>query len=352
MDGVSDIDDRWPRRLGIAGFGLSIPLVTGLMRGVSPSEPRYWLGLTWFVLLAAAIWHGNRWLLFRQRERLDWFTRPVGKIVFLIVGCVFFTAPITAAAIIAWYRAAVLGPVDLEVLARVELVNVISVLFVTHIYETAFLVKARRTDRTAIERLDRLRAEAELAALRAQIDPHFLFNALNTLNWLIERDADRATDYTGRLAEVYRYILANRDRDLVPLRDELAFVDAYFHLHAVRFGRSLELVRPNAADPWLDGKQVPPISLQPLVENAIKHNEFSKRDPLRVELRLSPDRIEVLNRVRPRSSRADGVADQARPDGTGLTNLTERVRALTGRSLDVHAGDEQFRVGVPLLEEA
>ncbi len=350
MNGVNDIDDRWPRRIGILGFGLIIPLITGLMRDVSPFEPRYWVGLVWFVLLAAAIWHGNRWLLFRQREHFDWFTRPVGKVASLVIGCVFFTVPITAAAIVAWVRAAGLGPVDLEVLARVELVNVISVLFVTHIYETAFLVKGRRSDRSAIERLDQLRAEAELAALRGQIDPHFLFNALNTLNWLIEREPARATEYTDRLAQVYRYILANRNRDLVPLRDELAFVDAYFHLHAVRFGASLEMVRPNAADPWLDGKQVPPISLQPLLENAIKHNEFSERDPLRVELQIFPEHIEVRNRVRRRASPGRQVAAGEAVDGTGLANLGERVLALTGRSICVRAGPQVFAVEVPLSE--
>jgi len=340
MERVNEIDDRWPRRLGIVGFGLSIPHLTGLLRGVSVVEPRYWFGMVWFVLLAAAIWHGNRWLLFRQRERLDWFTRPVGKVVFLISGCVFFTAPITAAAVIAWYRGAGLGPVDGDVLGRVVLTNVISVLFVTHIYETAFLVKARHRDKSTVERLSRLRAEAELAALRAQIDPHVLFNALNTLNWLIERDPARATEYTGRLADVYRYILANRERELVTLREEVEFVEAYFHLHAVRFGAALELVRPNPADPWLDQRLVVPISIQPLVENAIKHNVFSEREPLRIEVRLDEAGVTVSNPVRRRSvSRA---ADRAA--GVGLRNLRERLRVSAGQSLAVTDDGEWFCV--------
>ncbi len=344
MSGLNEIDDRWPRRLGILGFGLTIPHVSGLMRGVAPGEPRYWLGLLWFVLLAAAIWHSNRWLLFRQRERLDWFTRPVGKVVFLIVGCVFFTAPLTAAAIMMWYRAAGLGPIDLEVLARVELINIISVLFVTHIYETAFLIKARHLDRATVERLERRRAEAELAALRAQIDPHFLFNSLNTLNWLIERDPERATDYTGRLADVYRYILANRARDLVPLEDELEFVEAYFHLHAVRFGPALSLRRPHPADPWVRGRMLPPISLQPLVENAIKHNEFSERQPLAIEIELDDDGIEVRNPLRPR--RGSGTRS-----GVGLENLAERMRMLTGSGIEVEREGGEFRVRLATVED-
>lgn len=343
MSGVNTIDDLWPRRLGIVGFGLAIPHLTGLMREVGPCELVYWVGLAWFVLLAAAIWHGNRWLLFRQRERLDWFRDPVARVVFLVIGCVFFTAPLTAAAVLAWFRVAGLGLIDWDVLARVELVNVISVLFVTHVYETAFLIKARHLDRATVERLERRRAEAELEALRAQIDPHVLFNSLNTLNWLIERDPRRATEYTGRLADVYRYILANRERDLVPLADELEFVEAYFHLHAVRFGSALALRRPHPADPWLRERLVPPISIQPLVENAIKHNEFSERTPLTVAIELDEDGLEVHNPIRPRRGSSGG-------SGLGLENLNERMRMLTGAELEVWREQGIFRVRLATVE--
>lgn len=344
MRHVNDIDDRASRRIGIAGFGLSIPHLTGLFGTLTPLEVRWWVGAVWFVALAAAIWHGNRWLLFRQRERLDWFEQPIGKVVFLVVGCVFYTAPVTAGALWAWYAWAGL-PVDGGAIGTVVLTNVICVLFVTHIYETVFLIKARQDDQVLVERLQRTRAEAELAALRSQIDPHFLFNALNTLTWLIGRDGPAATDYTTRLAQVYRYILANRERRLVQLPDELAFVDDCFHLLSVRFGDALRLVRTVAPERALDRLLLPPISIQVLLENAVKHNVFSEREPLVIDLVLGSDFVEVRNRVRPRRGQPPG-------EGLGLANLADRYRLLVERDIEVRRDDGAFCVRLPLVEVA
>ena len=340
MEHPNDIDDRLSRAVGIPGFGLTIPHLTGLFGGLPWTDPRTWAGSLWFVALAAAVWEGNRWLLFRQRERLDWFTRPVPKVVFLVVGCVFYTAPVTALAIAGWYAAAGL-PVDTDALAMVVLTNVICVLVVTHLYETAFLIKARRDDRVRLERLQRTRAEAELAALRAQLDPHFLFNSLGTLAWLIDTGHAGAAEHARQLASVYRYLLATRERDLVQLADELAFLEAYRALLAVRFGDALKVEQElGGADP--DRVLLPPIALQVLLENAVKHNAFSAREPLRVRVVLRDDTVEVANDARPRRRPAPG-------EGVGLTNLAERCRLLLGRGLDVRRADGRFVVGVPVV---
>lgn len=336
---VNDIDDRLARRVGILAFGLSIPHLAGLFGPLGPRDPVAWVGIGGFVLLSAAIWHGNRWLLFRQRERLDWFTRPVGKVLAMVVGCVFYTAPVTAGSLLLWYAFAGI-PVDGDAIRSVVLLNVICVLFVAHVYETVFLVKAREDDRVAIAELERARIEGELAALRRQIDPHFLFNALNTLGWLIPRDADAAVGYSRDLAEVYRYILANRERELVLLRDELGFVDACFQLLSRRFGDAIRLELDGveeAADRWL----IPPISLQVLFENAVKHNAFTAREPLAIRLSLQADLAVVENASRPQAAPSAGA-------GTGLANLGERCRRIMGRDLSIQPGGV-YRVEVPMV---
>jgi len=348
MDHVNDIDDRWPRRLGILAFGLTIPHVAGLFGSVAAPEPRFWLGTAWFVALAWAIWQGNRWLLFRQRERLDWLSRPAGKVATMVAGCVFYTAPVTALALAAWYVAAGL-PVDRAAITDVVLLNVICVLFVTHVYETAFLVKARQDDQLKLERLQRTRVEAELEALRSQIDPHFLFNSLSTLRWLIERDPAAAADYTQRLAHVYRYILANRDRQLVQLADELAFVEEWFHLLQVRFGDALRLCSV-ADEPGLDRLLLPPISLQVLLENAVKHNVFSSGEPMDIEVVLRDGHIEVRNPTRPRPASALEAGGTPESTGVGLRNLAERYRLVLARDIDIDDRDGRFTVRLPLVE--
>src|SRR5262249_53764049 len=156
-----------------------------------------------------------------------------------------------------------------DAVREVTLLNVICVVFVTHAYETVFLIKERVNEKVA-------RVQAELDALHAQIDPHFLFNSLNTLSTLIEQDPARARAFNERLARVYRYLLQTRDRRLVSLADELACVDDYCELMRIRFGDGLA-VRV-AADPAVEpvGLRLPPNALQLLVENAVKHNRVDE----------------------------------------------------------------------------
>jgi hypothetical protein len=339
---MDEIDDRWIRAVGVPGFGLAIPQLTGLFGPLGWRDAAAWWGQLWFIALAAAIWQGNRWLLFQQRRRWDWLDHPVRKLVMLVAAIVFYTAPLTAAAIWAWYRAAGL-PLDLDALRAVTLMNVICVVFVTHAYETIFLIKARENDQVRAARLEKARVQAELEALHAQIDPHFLFNSLNTMASLIESDPARAREFNERLARVYRYILASRGRPLVTLAEELAFVDDYAGLLALRFGGGLRIER--AVAPGVDPERLlmPPIALQVLVENVVKHNALDETAPLAVRLAVRAGEVELVNE---RRERAPG-----RPSArVGLRNLNERYKLVVEREISVDAGRERFGVRLPLLE--
>jgi hypothetical protein len=272
------LDDRPVMALGILGFGLSIPWLTGLWGPVRPGQALFVAGTLLFVTLAAAIWLGNRWLLFKQRQHWDWFRHPLRKLMMLVAANVLYTAPITVAGLLAWYALAGL-PVDARALQVVALTNVICVLFVTHGYETLFLIRERESDRTCVERLERLRTQAELASLKAQVDPHFLFNSLNTLGHLIVSDPPRGREFCDTLAEVYRYVLDSRQRDLVPLADELAFLGRYHRLLQLRFGETMPLQGVAALQPQATRWLIAPLALQGLLENAVKHNQASAGRP-------------------------------------------------------------------------
>lgn len=192
------LDDRLAMTLGSLGFGLAIPWLTGLYGPLGPRDGVFWLGLFGFIALALSIWAGNRWLLFKQRQHFDWFRHPLRKLLMLVVANVLYTAPVTLLGLLAWYAVAGL-PVDGSTLQIVTLTNVICVLFVTHGYETLFLIRERESDLIRVERLQRLRAQAELAALKAQVDPHFLFNSLNTLGHLIQADPVRGPEFCDTL---------------------------------------------------------------------------------------------------------------------------------------------------------
>jgi len=340
MPPARPIDDRLLRTVGILGFGLSIPHLTHLFGPYNPRSPVWWLGHLWFVLLAALIWNTNRWLLFQQQRHADWFAHPLRKIMLLLTGVAFGTVPVTLAMLLAWYAAAGFAAPDRAAIQTVTLVNVICVVFVTHVYETVFLIKAREEDLLEVERLSRSRAEAELEAWKAQVDPHFLFNSLNTLAYLIEHDRERAAAFNDALARVYRYILASRGRHLVLLREELGFLDDYLALLTLRFGDAIHVTRDDGIAP--DRRLVPPIALQTLVENAVKHNEFSRAHPLELRLDVAADAVTVSH---PRRPRRDPVASA----GVGLLNLAERCRLTTGRAIEVNDQPATFAVTLPLL---
>lgn len=331
------LDDRLVMTLGSLGFGLAIPWLTGLFGPLGPRDAVFWAGFFGFIALAASIWAGNRWLLLKQREHFDWFQRPLRKLLMLVVANVLYTAPVTVLGLLAWWAVAGL-PVDRAALQVVTLTNVICVLFVTHGYETLFLIRERESDLLRVERLERLRTQAELAALKAQVDPHFLFNSLNTLGHLIQSDPVRGREFCDTLAEVYRYVLDSRQRDLVPLADELGFLRRYHRLLELRFGAAMPLQTQVGA---VDGWRIVPMALQTLLENAVKHNQASESAPLPVRLSLDDAAIVVGNDIRPRRTALPSA-------GVGLANLDERCRLLTGRALLVRDADGRFEVHVPL----
>ena len=332
------LEDVGIRAVMIPAFGIVIPYLTGYFGPYGPRDGKYWIGLAWSILISFTIWQGNRCLLLRQRRHYDWFRHSFRKILVLAFACIFYTAPCAVIMIRAWYAFAGMAP-DWNGIRTAALACVICVAFITHVYETVYLIRQREDDMLAVERLERARVQAELDALKAQVAPHFLFNSLNTLSWLIENDPARARVFNQNLAEVYRYILAARRREMVPLGEEWEFLAQYCGLLALRFADSLslEFAEPGArAERWL----VPPLALQLLVENAVKHNEHSNQHPLHVRIGFGDNSVTVANNTRRRAT-VDHSA------GLGLRMLDERCRLALGKGIDVLEQSGWFHVSLP-----
>lgn len=218
--------------------------------------------------------------------------------------------------------------------------NTVTVLFLLHAYETLFLIRERHGDQRRLAQLDRARLAAELENMKGQLAPHFLFNCLNTLAALIERDPAAAAEFNAHLADVTRYLLTQKNHDLVPLPEEMAFLRSYVRLMELRFPRSLRISLP-AIDP-ADSRRLPPASLQLLIENSIKHNRLSEAEPLAIEVRLEALAIVITNPLRSKSRLHTGT-------GTGLANLRERIGMLTAGQLEITTGAGEFRVRLPLV---
>jgi hypothetical protein len=343
------IDDIGFRLILIPFFGIAIPILT---RMIDPHAFSHWmfkLAYLYSIGIAFVIWQGNRYLLFSLRAYFDWFNRPVRKIVALLLAVSFFTIPVCVILLMGWYQLFAAGRVNWEVVRTATLIIMICVIFITHVYETVFLVKDSESEMLRSAQLERLKAQAELQALKNQIDPHFMFNSLNTLTWLIEEAPAKAKVFNEHLADVYRYILQNKSRELVMMREEVEFLFDYFALLQIRYGEAVRL-RVDIPSDMLDRYMILPISLQVLAENVYKHNEFSVRDALEISISLAGGRVVVKNRVARREANRIARKETNRvSSGMGLSNLDERCRLAAGAPLEVTEREGVFIVSLPLL---
>jgi len=188
------------------------------------------------------------------------------------------------------------------------------------------------------ERLKKEQVEARYEALKNQVNPHFLFNSLNVLTTLVHKDPDQAELFIRRLSAVYRYVLDSRDREVVSLDEELKALEAFVFLMKTRFGDSFE-ARIDVADRH---GRVAPLTLQMLVENALKHNEVSKSHPLAIEVFQQNGHVVVRNNVQTKTSVGES-------SGVGLENIRGRYQFLSDKPIEVSHNDEHFTVKVPIV---
>jgi len=328
--------------IGIPFFGITIPNVTGVLEPMTWRDGWYWAGTAWFVLLSAAVWCGNRWMLLRSRRTSNWLDTPRRRLLLLLLCTVGFTGPTTVAWLLAWFDLGPLGPARWNTVAMTTAVVVVAVWFMTQVYEALLLIGERLQDRLGLERAERARVQAEMDAMKNQLAPHFLFNCLNALGVLIRENPPAALAYNQHMASIYRYLLVQQRRDLVPLADELEFFADYAELVRLRHMGGVHVGLHGLGPGAVRGLLIPPASLQLLLENALKHNLFDLNRPLSVRLRLFGGGIEVVNSLSP------GVPAGG-STGTGLANLRERFRIAVGRPIEVERAPGEFRVRLPLV---
>ena len=196
------------------------------------------------------------------------------------------------------------------------------------------------------ERLTALATEAELKALKAQINPHFLFNTLNTIAELIHTDSERAEETVERLAEMFRYVLNGSERGLVPLGEELAFLDDYLQIERVRFGDRLRVTREIA--PEALEVPVPSLLLQPLVENTVRHGQGADGSiDLGIKIQTETDRVVIAIGDQGRGMSAHPRIGEG--PGHGLYNVDQRLRKTYGKEHNLEISSNQPRGTLVIL---
>ena len=191
------------------------------------------------------------------------------------------------------------------------------------------------------ERLEKENVQAQFAALKSQVNPHFLFNSLSILSSLVHADAELSEKFIDQLSRAYRYILEQKDNERVSLKTELEFIQAYRFLLNIRFENKFDVVI-NVPEADQSRYSIAPLTLQLLVENAVKHNRMSAKEPLHVHIQLEGDCLIVQNNLQPRPQSEAST-------GVGLQNIITRYALLTDRPVWIGENEGSFIVKIPLL---
>ena len=283
------------------------------------------------------MWIGNENLTCLIDEKISWVKHPLERLIVGVIATVIFTV-IIAVALARSYEYA------LDITFNNYNDFIISALIITFLislflHGRAFLLRWRESAVEA-ERYQKENAMAQYESLKSQVDPHFLFNSLNVLTNLVYEDADKSAKFIKQLSEVYRYVLETRSKELVTLEEELKFVNAYLFLQQIRFGDKL-VIQNN-----LIGQKgvVPPLVIQMLIENAIKHNTISQEHPLTIRIYSAEGHIIIENNLQKKS-----IIEHS--TGIGLENIRKRYEFLIPEKVVISDTGNQFQVKLPKLKE-
>jgi hypothetical protein len=229
-----------------------------------------------------------------------------------------------------------------------QFIWLLTTLFVSFwIYKLILSIIKKQENKVKEQKIIAGTASAKFETLKNQIDPHFLFNSLNVLSSLIEENPENAQRFTTALSKVYRYVLEQKDKDLVPIEEELAFAKTYMNLLQMRFENSLSYeLPPNyeeiASSLAMTGMKVVPLSLQLLLENAVKHNIISEQKPLRIKIYIENDALVIQNNFQKKAVLQDG-------QGVGIQNIISRYEIITDRKVAIEQNENTFTVKLPIL---
>ena len=296
----------------------------------------------------AGLWLANGYVVDLLNARLAWTERPLRRLLITLgisIGASMVVIVGMNVLILLYYGQPLSYMLSPGMYGQILVPLAVTVMISLFLHSRSFLLEWR-TAAIRAERLEKESAVARLDSLRRQVDPHFLFNSLNALTSLVEEnDPTRAVRFIRQLSQVYRYVLDSQSQELVPLAEELRFAESYLFLQKTRLDEALQPAFDLPAPAETARFLLPPLALQLLLENAIKHNAALQASPLRVHVSLdaAARTLTVRNTRRPRRL-APGEAS-----GLGLKNLVARYSFLTDKPVAIRESADEFSVTLPLL---
>lgn len=325
------------------GISLIIHLINFMASGFSFDFLVQWKYILYNYVYALTIGVANILFFGLLNSRFSWDKEAKKLIIYGVVGSV-------AVSTLSFFLARVIHKIGIdgytyEKFIEVEHVqnyifSMLIAFIITLIFHLFYFYKALQESKIKEQKIISKESSARLQALKDQLDPHFLFNSLNVLTSLIEENPENAQDFTTGLSKIYRYVLEQKEKEKISLKEEISFAKTYINLLKMRFEDSIHFKIELSCD---QGYYLIPLSLQLVLENAIKHNRISASNPLHIGIFIEEDMLLIENTYQPKKQTSDRK-------GVGLANIEERYSLFTDKKIKIEYKDDKFQIYLPLLK--
>ena len=294
------------------------------------------------VFITFAVWEGNLRIDYWMNLKFPWVTVPGRRILVHLPVIIIYSAAVIYIAMLGFNKFVCNFPDTTKntFMITAVIIGVMVSLIILPIEIGTQFFGHWKNSLIEVEKYKTESLQAQLQNLKNQINPHFLFNNMSVLSSLVYKDQDKAVDFINQLSKVYRYLLDNKDRELITLEDELNFIRSYTYLLQIRFDTNIKF--EIEVDKSSLQKLLPPMAIQILVENAIKHNEISEAQPLTIKIKTALDVLEVSNNLQLRTNSEPSSK-------TGLKNIKDRFSYFTDKPIEIVQDHFLFSVKIPLL---
>ena len=297
-------------------------------------------------MFSYGIGFGNGFLNDYLNTKWDWITQTKQRVTAGIIGTIIYTIPVVLG--INYLLWIVIGGADVAMFFSgsslfIHLFYIIISFGVSSfLHAKAFMTnwKIAMTQESTKQEIVAKTETAKFESLKSQLDPHFLFNSLNVLTSLIGENPYKAEKFTTQLSKVYRYVLEQRNKDLIPVLEEIKFANTYMELLGMRFEDAVKFEIPSSITN--KNLKIVPLSLQLLLENAVKHNVVSSSKPLTIRIYEQDNYLIIENNINPKQAIGQGTK-------VGLRNIADRYGLITDKNVIIENNNKIFKVSLPLL---
>lgn len=326
-------------------LGVAISFLLDFIVKGTPEERNKFLDVFLSIIITILVWEGNLRIDHWMNLKFPWVSSPLKRILVHLPISLFFSALIIYLSMVGFNKYVCSLPHGTKnaFMGAALIIGVIISIMILSIEISTQFFQQWKASLLEVEKYKTESTQAQLQNLKNQINPHFLFNNMSVLSSLVYKDQDKAVDFINQLSKVYRYLLDNKDEELTTLENELTFINSYIYLLQIRFDTNIHFDIQISKE--YQSKFLPPMALQLLIENAIKHNEISSELPLTIFIKTKEHQLIISNNLQLRSNYPEDNNCK-----TGIQNIKDRYHYFTDREVLISKSAKLFTVQIPLLQ--